>query len=99
MDHPCSWVVRVSFTAGGLHDSEQAARLLDVPVEVFASTDDLAIVRALIGSNRNRHKENEQKAREATRLLEVEQEEARRRQQAAGEQFGRGMAEKLPVHV
>ncbi len=53
--------------------------LADVPVVVFGSADDLDILEALIESNRQRHKSNEQFGREATVMLELEGERANRR--------------------
>jgi hypothetical protein len=61
----------------------EAARRLnlpDVPVVLFGSSDELDILEALIESNRQRHKTNEQLGREALTLMEVEAERARRRQ-------------------
>jgi hypothetical protein len=47
---------------------------------VFGSTDELDILEALIESNRQRVKTNEQIGREAAALLRVEKERAKRRQ-------------------
>src|SRR5262249_41626756 len=60
----------------------QAAGLADVPVIVFPAADDLAVLEALVESNRQRVKTNEQLGREGRALLEVEKERARRRQGA-----------------
>lgn len=74
-------------TAGGFiisgHRRYVAAKrvgLADVPVVVFGSADELDILEALIESNRQRQKTNEQFGREATALLEIESERAKRRQ-------------------
>lgn len=61
----------------------EAARRLNlstVPVVLYGSNDELDILEALIESNRQRHKTNEQLGREADALMSVEAERARRRQ-------------------
>ena len=62
------------------HAAAQEAGLIEVPVAVFGSDDPLDIETALIETNRQREKTNEQSGREATRLLEIERERAKRRQ-------------------
>ncbi|MGD0814670.1 MAG: DUF5131 family protein [Verrucomicrobiota bacterium] len=61
-------------------DAAIRAGLLEVPVTFFPSDDEWDIETALIESNRQRAKSNEQIAREAAALLIVEQEKARQRQ-------------------
>src|ERR1051325_4368044 len=59
------------------------ARLLkmeDVPVTVFSSSDDLDIKEAVVHTNKVREKDPYIKCTEATVLMEVEEERARRRQ-------------------
>lgn len=53
--------------------------MLMIPIVVFGSDDPLDILEALIESNRQRTKSNEQIAREAQALLEIESERARKR--------------------
>jgi len=59
------------------------AGLNSIPATVFPSDDELDIEAALIESNRQRSKTNEQKAREASCLLEVEKARARLRKTTA----------------
>lgn len=73
------------------------AKLDEVPVVVFPSKDELDIAEALVHANKQRQKTNEQLGREAKELQRVEKERAKRRQQQAGKQFGRG--KKLVEHV
>src|SRR5437870_3760350 len=57
------------------HRRWQASRqagIAKVPVVVFGSTDELAILEAVIESNRQRAKTNEQAAREYQVLAEIE---------------------------
>jgi protein gp37 len=56
--------------------------LVDVPVVMFASDDELDILEAVIESNRQRAKTNEQLARERLTLLEVESARAKLRRLA-----------------
>jgi protein gp37/ParB-like chromosome segregation protein Spo0J len=56
------------------------AGMKEVPVRIFQSTDELDIETALIESNRQRVKTNEQIAREAARLFQIERKKASRRQ-------------------
>ena len=56
--------------------------LPDVPVVMFTSDDELDILEAVIESNRQRAKTNEQLARERLTLLEVESERAKLRRLA-----------------
>lgn len=68
------------------HRRFEAARRLNmqsVPVVTFQSDDELDILEALIESNRQRQKSNEQVAREAQALLEIESQRARKRQAVA----------------
>jgi protein gp37/ParB-like chromosome segregation protein Spo0J len=53
--------------------------LAKVPVVVFGSTDELAILEAVVESNRQRTKSNEQAAREFQVLAEIERERAKSR--------------------
>lgn len=65
------------------HRRFEAARrvgMQSVPVVMFQSDDTLDILEALIESNRQRQKSNEQIAREAQALIEIESERARKRQ-------------------
>lgn len=66
--------------------SAKAAGLTSAPVTVFQSTDDLNILEALIESNRQRVKSNEQIGREANALLGIEQARAKVRQAKAAQQ-------------
>lgn len=71
------------------HRRFEAARRLNfqsVPVVVFGSDDKLDILEALIESNRQRQKSNEQVAREAQALLGIEHERAKLRQATNGKQ-------------
>jgi len=61
-----------------------------VPVTIFQSEDPLEIEYALIKANLQRQKTNEQKAREFSKLKEIETEKAKRRQIEAGRVNGRG---------
>lgn len=54
--------------------------LVNVPVAIFPDDDDLEILAALVESNRNRNKTNEELSRESLLLFEIETERARRRQ-------------------
>ena len=74
--------------------SEREKRYWNVSVVVFGSADDLDILEALVESNRQRSKTEEQVGREYTALKFVAAERLKRNQQLAGTQFGRGM-EKL----
>jgi ParB/RepB/Spo0J family partition protein len=56
------------------------AGLAEVPVTVFASDDPLDVLEALVHSNKQRRKSKEQIGREASALLRVERERAKRRQ-------------------
>ena len=58
----------------------QQVGLDQVPVSVFGSQDELLIREALIVANKQRTKTNEQLAREAKALLDIEKERAARRQ-------------------
>ena len=86
------------------HRRMQAARiakLKTVPVIVRTDlTDPDEIERALIESNRQREKSNETKAREAQRLLAIEQRAAEKRQQATqaakGEKIGSKVVAPVP---
>lgn len=62
-------------------NAAKAAGLSTVPVTLFKSNDELDILEALIESNRQRVKENEQIGREVDALLGIEQERAKRRQE------------------
>jgi protein gp37/ParB-like chromosome segregation protein Spo0J len=65
------------------HRRWHAARELkieELPVEVFQSHNELDIESALVESNRQRIKTNEQLAREATQIFKIEQARARIRQ-------------------
>ncbi|MEY2428872.1 MAG: ParB family transcriptional regulator, chromosome partitioning protein [Verrucomicrobiota bacterium] len=64
-------------------DAACKAGLDEVPVEIFESNDELQIQEALIESNRQRVKSNEQIAREAARLFQIEKEKAKIRQSQA----------------
>lgn len=64
-------------------EAANMAGLLEVPVVEFGSDDPLDIIEALIESNRQRAKTNEQVGREAQALLDVEAERAKRRQEEA----------------
>lgn len=66
-----------------------AAGLEEVPVSVFGSTDELDILQALVESNRQRVKTNEQLGREAEALLGVEKKRAEARQAQAARRGGR----------
>ena len=61
-------------------DAAKVADLETVPVVVFGSDDELDILEALIESNRQREKTNEQIAREGDALKTVSAERAKRRQ-------------------
>lgn len=61
------------------HDAALKAGLFQVPVVVFGSHDELDILEALIESNRQRLKTNEQIGREASALLEIESRRAGQR--------------------
>lgn len=60
----------------------QKIGLAEVPVTVFSSDNELDIREAIVESNRQRQKTNEQVGREARLLLEVESERAKQRQLA-----------------
>lgn len=82
-------LVPLTITADGTvisgHSRRQAAiiaGLETVPCIVSPLTDPDEIERALIESNRQREKSNEQRAREAARLLAIEERLAARRQKA-----------------
>ena len=64
------------------HAAGQAG-MKEVPVRLFQSTDELDIETALIESNRQRLKTNEQIAREAARLFQIERKKASRRRAQA----------------
>jgi ParB-like chromosome segregation protein Spo0J/protein gp37 len=77
-------------TSGGVviagHRRLEAAKICGlkvVPAMVSGEQDELAQQELLIAANRQRTKTNEQVAREAVALLEVESERAKRRQRAA----------------
>jgi hypothetical protein len=74
--------------------------LEELPVTFFASDDDLDIKEAMVHANKQRVKERGQIAREATYLIKVERERARRRMQAGkspdGQAGGRGRAKQNP---
>lgn len=63
-------------------DAAKQLGLFDVPVIVFPSHDELDILEALIESNRQRTKTNEQVGREASLLLEIEGKRAEQRKLA-----------------
>ena len=65
-------------------DAARIAGLATVPVVVSPLTDDLDILAAMIESNRQRQRTNEQLAREAKELLDIETERAKRRQATSG---------------
>jgi protein gp37/ParB-like chromosome segregation protein Spo0J len=60
----------------------KVAKLDVIPVTIFGSNDQLDILDALIESNRQRVKTNEQIGREAKVLLDIERERAKRRKEA-----------------
>ena len=60
-------------------DAAKRAGLNEVPVVVFGSKDELDILEAVIESNRQRAKTNEQLGREAATLMEIETKRAQRR--------------------
>lgn len=68
--------------------SAQACGLVEVPVAVFGSDDELDILEALIHANRQRSRTNVMLAREAKVLMEIETERAKRRQQEAAARAG-----------
>lgn len=72
----------------------QKIGLAEVPVSVFPSDNELDIQEAIVESNRQRQKTNEQMGREAKLLFEVERERANNRQAEAARQthakLGRG---------
>lgn len=74
----------------------QVADLGAVPVSVYGSTDPLDILEALVESNRQRAKTNEQIGREASVLLRIEQERARRRQAHGATAPGKTLVEPVP---
>jgi protein gp37/ParB-like chromosome segregation protein Spo0J len=74
----------------------RVAGLADVPVVEFGSRDELDILDALIESNRQRVKTNEQAAREYSVVLEVEEERARQRQLAGLRQAQASVPANLP---
>lgn len=70
-------------------DAAQKCGLLAIPVVEFPSHDELDILEALIESNRQRVKTNEQIGREASAISEIEGERAKRRMDhKAGEPMG-----------
>jgi hypothetical protein len=77
------------------------AGLSRVPVSIFGSRDELDILEALVHSNRQRAKGNEQIARECETLFYVETERAKRRQatSAAGIYGGQPLGVMLPEAV
>ncbi len=66
-------------------DAATMAGLLEVPVVVFGSDDPLDVLEALIESNKQRAKTNEQIGREAQALLDVESQRAKRRREEAAQ--------------
>jgi len=64
-------------------NAAKKAGLTEIPVTIFLSEDELDIEAALIESNRQRIKTNEQEAREASCLLEVAKQRARIRKTTA----------------
>lgn len=64
----------------GRAQCRQRCALPEVPVVVFGSDDELDILEALIESNRQRTKTNEQMGREGVALKAIETERAKRRQ-------------------
>lgn len=61
-------------------DAARKVGLVEVPVILFGSSDEIDILEALVESNRQRAKTNEQLGREAAVLLEIEHERAKQRQ-------------------
>jgi protein gp37/ParB-like chromosome segregation protein Spo0J len=66
-------------------DAAFKAKLTEVPVEIFQSTDELTIQTAIVEANRQRVKTNEQLAREATLVFRIEQEKAENRRATANQ--------------
>ena len=74
-------------------DAAKQTKLKEVPVEVFKSEDELTIRMALVEANRQRIKTNEQLAREAAQIYEIEKAKAHERQSKANRKG------KLPVNL
>jgi protein gp37 len=74
-------------------DAAKKAKLKEVPVKVFQSEDELEIRTALVEANRQRTKTNEQVAREAAQIYEIEKAKAKARK---GEANQKGI---LPVKL
>jgi ParB/RepB/Spo0J family partition protein len=67
----------------------QAAGLTEVPVVVITTADELDIIEALVESNRQRVKTNEQLGREAKALRDVEKQRAERRRREGAAKAGK----------
>src|ERR1043166_6702232 len=61
-------------------EAAHKAGLIEVPVVILHLTDELDILEALVESNRQRPKTNEQIGRQAKALLVIEAERAKQRQ-------------------
>lgn len=66
-------------------DAAHKAGLPEAPIVVFGSDDPLDVLEALIESNKQRVKTNEQLGREAQALLDVERQRAQRRREEAAQ--------------
>lgn len=77
-------------------DAAKKVGLSDVPVVVFPSEDELDILEALIESNRQRQKTNEQKAREAQALRYIHEKREKTNSFSSGLQTATNDVPKVP---